>query len=449
MGRNNRERRAAKSRKRAGQGRVRHSAHSAHDEHDEHGRTTTTTFGDGAKPDLRDVAAAAVQACAVGETDDANALIDWMMGEWEAGHLAATFDRMVDRTLDGLWDDGWQPAEVARLAERKRTKAATAQLVHLIAANSRGYRHAADPEPEWIGQLVAMGADHAGVTLAERSTRAGSQMNEVLHHTVALLALLSRLSSLPKLMPPPSEWSSHVRVTHRHAGVDPKILDRVRALLAKAESTEFAEEAAAFTAKAQELITRHALDRAVIDAATDESVPIARRITIDSPYVEAKASLLNVIAVTNRCRTVLHSELGMVSLFGYASDLDAVELLYASLLVQATGSVTAMGPQRDARGRSRTRSFRQSFFYGFAHTISERLETAASTVTEEMTRADDRLLPVLAARDQRVDDAVEAAFPDLRRVRSPVSNYDGYVAGRAAGETATLDVRPRLEHQAS
>ena len=37
------------------------------------------------------------------------------------------------------------------------------------------------------------------------------------------------------------------------------MLERVRALLAKAESTTFPEEADALTAKAQQLMTRHAL----------------------------------------------------------------------------------------------------------------------------------------------------------------------------------------------
>ena len=41
-------------------------------------------------------------------------------------------------------------------------------------------------------------------------------------------------------------------------------LERVRALLAKAESTEFVEEAAALSAKAYELIATHAIDLAMI-----------------------------------------------------------------------------------------------------------------------------------------------------------------------------------------
>jgi hypothetical protein len=45
------------------------------------------------------------------------------------------------------------------------------------------------------------------------------------------------------------------------ADLDQRMLDRVRALLAKAESTDFPQEADAFTARAQELMARHRIDR--------------------------------------------------------------------------------------------------------------------------------------------------------------------------------------------
>jgi hypothetical protein len=55
---------------------------------------------------------------------------------------------------------------------------------------------------------------------------------------------------------------------------DRRMLDRVRALLAKAESTEFPKEAEALSARAQELMARHRIDRALLAAlaARDEAV---------------------------------------------------------------------------------------------------------------------------------------------------------------------------------
>jgi hypothetical protein len=54
-----------------------------------------------------------------------------------------------------------------------------------------------------------------------------------------------------------------------------KMLERVRALLAKADSTNFPEEAETFRAKADELMTRHSISQwAVEQAEAGRSAPI-------------------------------------------------------------------------------------------------------------------------------------------------------------------------------
>jgi hypothetical protein len=225
------------------------------------------------------------------------------------------------------------------------------------------------------------------------------------------------------------------------AGLDARMLARVRALLAKAESTEFDEEAEALTAKAQELIARHAIDEALLHSAGDVGEPSVRRVPVDDPYADAKASLLAQAAGANRCRVVYSADFGWVTAFGYEGDLDAVELLTASLLAQATSAMARHGPRRDASGRSRTRSFRRSFLFGFAHRIGQRLREAADAQVAAATASDrGRLLPVLSARDDRLRAAVEAAFPELDHRTTAVSHAGGWAAGQAAAELADLDV---------
>jgi hypothetical protein len=94
----------------------------------------------------------------------------------------------------------------------------------------------------------------------------------------------------------------------------------------------------------------------------------------------------------------------------------------------------------DRRGRSRTRSFRQSFLMAFATRIHERLAMAALSARRQAEgELEMELLPVLAGRDQEVDETVSAMFPHLTRGRGPsVTNREGWAAGRAAGERATL-----------
>ena len=114
------------------------------------------------------------------------------------------------------------------------------------------------------------------------------------------------------------------------------MLAKIRALLSKAEATTFTEEAEAFTAKAQDLMTRYAIDEALLEDSAGEGEVIARRIHIDNPYAQAKVQLLSTVGAINRVRVVWDEHHGMASVVGMAADLQLVEMLFTSLLVQAT-----------------------------------------------------------------------------------------------------------------
>jgi hypothetical protein len=234
----------------------------------------------------------------------------------------------------------------------------------------------------------------------------------------------------------------------RAAGAgDGRVLARVRALLAKAESTEFPEEAEALSAKAQELISRHAIDRAAVAGAEEAVAVLGRRIAVDNPYPQAKSVLLGTVAAANRCQAVRSVELGFSTVFGTADDLAVVELLYTSLLAQATAAVLAAG---SADRRRRLPSFRESFLAAYAVRIGERLrETADAAVGDGVARHGDRLLPVLARRSDAVDAAVAAAFPHTTPSPLRASNHTGWAAGLAAAEFARLGPEHLLDAGAS
>ncbi len=152
---------------------------------------------------------------------------------------------------------------------------------------------------------------------------------------------------------------------------------------------------------------------------------------------------MQAVAEANRCRTVWMKNLGCVVTVGAETDLDLVDLLATSLLAQASRAMLIAGRQHDVRGQSRTKSFRQSFLVAYAARIGERLDATSSAVTEEL-RSENRLLPVLAARNRAADEAFSRLFP--RTVASPLVAYDylGLGAGRSAADTAMLDVRDSL-----
>ncbi|MGH3322705.1 MAG: DUF2786 domain-containing protein, partial [Streptosporangiaceae bacterium] len=232
------------------------------------------------------------------------------------------------------------------------------------------------------------------------------------------------------------------------AQVDDRVLGRIRALLAKAEATEFPEEAEALSGRAQQLMARHSIDRALLEAGSGGSgEPEGRRLAVDNPYEGPKAMLLDVVAGANRCRAVWHRRLGFCTVLGFPADLEAVELLFTSLLVQATSAMVRAGSRRDGYGRSRTRSFRQSFLTAYAGRVGERLREAADEATSQATAepggAD--LLPVLAARDHAVDRAVDAMFPELeQRAVSRAYDREGWLSGRAAADLASLNARSEV-----
>jgi hypothetical protein len=225
--------------------------------------------------------------------------------------------------------------------------------------------------------------------------------------------------------------------------VDADVLRKVRALLTQAERTTFADEADTFTAKAQQLMARYRIDRALLDEpAGDRAGPRRRELRVDDPYAQAKAYLYHRVALTNGCETVYTPHLKTVTLFGSPADLELVETLTTSLLVQAALALQAIGPRRDDFGRSTTRSFRRSFYLAFGRRIGERLRTA---VDETHATLDDevrsRALPVLADRAVEVRAAVRRAFPHLDRRPTTVSNGAGWHAGRLAADAADLSVR--------
>ena len=213
-------------------------------------------------------------------------------------------------------------------------------------------------------------------------------------------------------------------------------------------------EAEAYTAKAQELIARYSIDEALLDARAGAAavVPFARRIGVDHPYEGEKASLLDAVARANRCHAVWSPELGFVTVFGFDADIDAVDLLHTSLLVQAHRAMAQSEPPGGKAGRARLKAFRQSFLVAFAVRIGERLAGAAEAALAEAARgAGDAgdvdaadLLPVLASRDEQVRETMRRVFPRTVRARgSRVDSREGWDSGRAAADRAALHTHGR------
>ncbi|HEY5833159.1 DUF2786 domain-containing protein [Streptomyces sp.] len=303
------------------------------------------------------------------------------------GEAAARTGARVVRECEAR---GWAVGDLVRMAGRELT-----------------------PRHQRLAAALAEGGGLAEFARAERLDRFSAAATYV-----EVLCLYGRLPRITALVP--SQAAAPVPG-------ESKVLGRIRALLAKAESTGFPEEAEALSAKAQHLMARHSIDEALLSASAGTGGgPGARRIGVDRPYEGAKALLLDAVAAANRCQAVWSGDFGFSTVVGHEPDLDAVELLYTSLLVQADRALH--------RGASRSRDFRESFLIAYAARVRERL--TAATAEEVSARAAPDLLPALAARDLAVTTATRRLFPTTTTSRLKGRDAEGWTHGEQAADRA-------------
>jgi hypothetical protein len=191
-----------------------------------------------------------------------------------------------------------------------------------------------------------------------------------------------------------------------------KYLTRLAALLRQAESTNNEHEAEAFMAAAQRLATATSIDLALARAHTARAQrragPIARRIEIGPPGKRALRTYVQLflaIARANDLTCDLAGDSTYVIAYGFDTDIEVCEALYASLVVQMVrGSDAYLRSgryrreahwvrERGADGRVRTVrkpvhgiTARISFQTAFAHRIGERLAVARAETTSAAVR---------------------------------------------------------------
>lgn len=444
MGMNNRQRRAAKKRKRDSAQRpsaARPSTRTA--------PAWTTSFDFEPNPQ-------AVQAEIIALAERAMTLLDLSttVAEAEIRELQSLSSRAnqpevdpallvgqeVLASLERTWNYGWQPADIVHLVRRKGS-GAMADWIALAITHEARRSHAADRAPmDWLDQLSGLGVADAG-SATELIATAGRATAAQWIAALSVLTLLRRLPIVETLIPPPSRWDRATRAPRQRATTqapgDSSLVARIRALLAKAESTEFAAEAEVFTAKAQDLMTRHAIDEALVreQAGTDIAVH-GRRILVDSPYALDKAALLNQVAAANRVQAVWNDFAASMTVVGVRTDVEQVEMLFTSLLIQATRAMTEAGRAPSASRVNRSSSFRRAFLTGYAVRIGQRLTKASE---QAVASYGGELVPVLARQRQAIEDEVERLFPHIiHKGSSRTFDRRGWEAGTEAADRAVF-----------
>ncbi len=352
-----------------------------------------------------------------------------------------------------VYEGGWQPLDLLHIVRRQQTVAvstlAAAAILHqsdLTDANTRA------PE-SWVAQLSEIcaaypraasqtGASPSFLAAVLRASGRTDYMarNDLWQSVLALLGQWQTLPRWPRIGSLPSQWpKKRVPTAPRSpAGTDTpndKVLGRIRGLLAKADATDFDEEAETLTAKAQELMTRYSIDSLLL---TEGNVDIvSRRLHVDNPHAPAKAQLLHGVSEVNRVKSIWDPTYAVATLVGTPVDVEQTEILFTSLLIQATRALSH-SPKAKRRKGSVSAAFGKAFLYAYAVRIGERLADADAHAVEEASEQSSDLLPMLAAQTVAVDNEFERLFPSVRAMRGPRLDAEGWNSGHAAADEADL-----------
>lgn len=169
---------------------------------------------------------------------------------------------------------------------------------------------------------------------------------------------------------------------------------KVRAMLAKAESTTHPEEARTFTEKAIELAEKWGIDEAMLQAMGEET-EVDEITTMDleqklSPYQAPREELLGSLARHYGAEWCYYQFPGkrVYTLVGFSRDLELIRMLWTSLLLQSAAELQA--PETQARMDEEMRlagitglekgakvlQWRNSFQTGFNHGVAVQLQKA-------------------------------------------------------------------------
>lgn len=236
-----------------------------------------------------------------------------------------------------------------------------------------------------------------------------------------------------------------------------RLFRRLRALLAQADATTFAEERQAFEAKAQALMVEHGITLAMLAATTgrqEESV-VRATVHVPGPHASVLGQLGWQVPALHDCRAVRGPRRPGTGgfdfeVFGWASEVAWVQLLVPRLVEHAHTELRRRRPPGLAPTASS--QFARGFLQGYVREVLDRLtavrEQAHAQAVRDRAQASGQTVAstgrsvALALQDRtaEVDRRMRAAFPHLRSARPPAPSRsaEGRRAGRTAGAAAPI-----------
>jgi len=237
-----------------------------------------------------------------------------------------------------------------------------------------------------------------------------------------------------------------------------KIVERVRKLMALAESDNV-NEAANAAAAAQKLMAEHRISEAMlaVEAGEDEAdIEVTNDVLADLGRKETWIGTLAMgLSKANGCQVYYRKEarLGVkLRIVGGTSDVQTVSYMYAYLVREVDRLCDAEAKSRRLAGVitvANARMWRASFRAGAAHELVKRIDAAAQEQRREQHNAAldaggtalvrlDGGLARLNALSKKVDEAMPGKLRKGRQ-SSARRDYRGFAAGQRAGASVSLN----------
>ncbi len=235
-------------------------------------------------------------------------------------------------------------------------------------------------------------------------------------------------------------------------------LERIAALLAKAERTDNEAEADAYLTKAQMLATLASIDLAAArnhTKTTETLIPISRTVTIGVKGKRANTHLVNLfvtVAHSNSAHVDVARDSTYVISYGMPSDLNSIETLFGSLAVQMTthgnfyvnagswrgeqfdGRVRVAGGYRRRRIEFTAQTARAAFYRAYILHISERLHQGRAQAIRE---SDSQATPQNSASGALVLADREKEVSSFHRKNSQARGSWGGYSGAATSNSGS------------
>lgn len=223
--------------------------------------------------------------------------------------------------------------------------------------------------------------------------------------------------------------------------LDNKNEEKIRKLLDKAYSTNFAEEAETYLAKATELMAKFGISEAALRANSPmaETVIVCEVMKISGKFLTERRRLsawildaLGVRVILTSPRIATKGEMEF-TVFATASTLEVAKQILSMAemhCLKEMGKAEVVGSAI---------SFRKSFLIGYGDKLSRILEDSFKDAQEESLKNESASTAlVLVSEKEKIENAVNEKFPHLTTIRSnaPV-NGEGFRSGSSAANSFT------------